>query len=194
MVSNSQRIIAAARSQLMVIDLQERLLPAMKDPESILKRAEAIVESATELGIPLLMSEQYPQGLGTTIKSLRELAGGASEAVSKVEFSCMAHAGLASRVLDQAAEAQRDQVIIVGVEAHVCVLQTALDLVARDVQVYVVADATGSRKQLDYELSLSRMRQEGVRIVSTEMLLFEWVKKAGTESFRAASKRVKAFN
>jgi len=192
MADDSQRIISAARSQLMVIDLQEKLLPAIADSEDILKKAEAIVESANELGIPLLVSEQYPQGLGPTVKPLRDLAGGLSAAVAKVEFSCMAHAGLAERVLGQAAGPQRDQVIIAGIEAHVCVLQTALDMVARGLQVYVVADATGSRKRRDYQLGLDRMRQEGVRIVSSEMLLFEWVRKAGTESFRAVSRRVKA--
>jgi nicotinamidase-related amidase len=193
MSNGSQQLISAARCQLMVIDLQEKLLPAMLDWEDILHKTEAIVASAIELGVPLLVSEQYPQGLGPTVKSVADLVRKTTTADAKVEFSCMANAAIAKKALEKATEGKRDQFVILGIEAHVCVLQTALDLIARGVQVFVVADAIGSRKPRDYQLGLERMRQEGVRIVSSEMLLFEWVGKAGTESFKAISQRVKAF-
>lgn len=193
MSNNSKQLISAERCQLMVIDLQEKLLPAMMDWKDILHKTEAIVATAVELEIPLLMSEQYPQGLGSTVKSVGDLAQDVTSAEAKLDFSCMAHAALASKVLAQATERQRDQIIILGIETHVCVLQTAFDLIAHDFQVFVVADATGSRKPRDYQLGLDRMRQQGVHIVSSEMLLFEWIRKAGSESFRAVSRRVKTF-
>src|SRR5690606_8310203 len=138
--------------QLMLIDLQEKLLPAMSEPDSILAKTEAIVASASELGVPVLASEQYPQGLGPTVSSLRGTEQRPMQTMAKMEFSCMANAELASRVLGQAADLHRNQVVIAGVEAHVCVLQTALDMLARGLQVYVVADAVGSRKPSDRQL------------------------------------------
>lgn len=167
------------RSLLLLIDFQERLMPAIEQGEARLLRAKLLLEVARILSVPVLASEQYPKGLGPTVPPLRERLD-ASEIHAKLAFSCGRDEALQASVCASG----RNQLVLAGVETHVCVLQTALDFRARGFDVYVVADATGSRDEERRRLGLERMRQHGVVILHSEMAAFEWLKAAGTELFR----------
>jgi isochorismate hydrolase len=178
-------LIKADRSALLVIDIQDKLAPAMNNIEGVVENTVTLMRTAARLNIPHLVSEQYPQGLGATIEPVAELSD--EKSVAKVTFSCMADSGYASRFNDIG----RNQAVIVGIEAHVCVLQTAMDLRDRDVQVFVVADATTSRSPDSHSMALHRLSGAGVEIVTTEMVLFEWLGQAGTLEFKDISKFIK---
>ena len=171
---------------LLMIDVQERLLPAMHDRDAVLRNGAILLKTAARLEIPVLISEQYPRGLGPTVAELRSLAN-AEAAVGKLCFSCHGEPALRDRIAAQG----REQIVIFGIEAHVCVLQSALDFRTAGKAVFVVADAVSSRVSANRRLALARMRQEGVRIVSTEMVLFEWLRRAGTDEFREISGLIK---
>lgn len=177
-------LIDAQDSCLLVVDVQERLVPAIHDGERVVRNTAWLMQIARELAVPVLMSEQYPRGLGHTVTELRGLVP-ADEVMEKIHFSCAA----APECMPRIAATGRSQVVVAGIEAHVCVLQTALGLVAGGHQVYVVADAVSSRRAEDVELALARMRADGVRIVCREMVAFEWLHRAGTDPFRDVSRR-----
>lgn len=170
------------QSALLVVDIQERLLPHIHEGEAVLANAVWLVRVAQRLGVPVMLSEQYPKGIGHTVAVLRGLTSPESIA-EKLHFSCVA-----AKCLDGLPGAERPQVVVAGTESHVCALQTVLDLRAQGKEVFVVADAVGSRKPADKELALARMRSHGVHIVSREMVAFEWLKQAGTDEFRAISR------
>ncbi|HPY40506.1 MAG TPA: hydrolase [Thiolinea sp.] len=170
--------IQAQDSMLLVVDIQTRLLPAIHEGESVLSNATWLVDVAQTLKLPVLATEQYPQGLGLTEQSLRARFP-ATHVIEKIHFSAVTKGALLAHP-----EANKQQWIVVGTEAHVCVQQTVLDLLARDLQVFVVAEAVGSRKPQDKALALDRMRQNGAEIVSREMVVFEWLEKANTPEFR----------
>ena len=171
-------LINAERSQLLVIDMQEKLLPVIHDRDTVIANTGWLIRVATRIGVPVAALEQYPKGLGRTVKLLRELVP-ADAIARKVHFS-----GVASRCLPALPGADRAQVVIAGVEAHVCVLQTALELAEEGKSVFVVADCVGSRRVGDRDLALERLRHDGVRIVSREMAAFEWLRQADTALFR----------
>jgi nicotinamidase-related amidase len=175
-------LIDANKSVLLVVDMQERLLPAVHDHQRVLENCVWLVRAAQKLDVPVAASEQYPQGLGHTAEALRALLPETAIA-AKMHFSC-ADAGCLSTLPG----ADRTQAILVGVEAHVCVLQTAIGLREQGRDVYVVADCVGSRAPGDRDLALARMHEAGVSIVSREMVLFEWLKQAGTPLFREISR------
>jgi nicotinamidase-related amidase len=170
-------------SCLLVVDLQERLLPAIHQADQVVAHGGWLIQIARRLGVPVLASEQYPRGLGHTVTAIRELLP-AEAFMEKNHFSCAADRDCMRRI----DALGRDQIIVIGTEAHVCVLQTALDLRTASKEVYLVADAVSSRSPRDVELALERMRAEGVRIVSREMVAFEWLRQAGTDRFRAISR------
>ncbi|MGQ3892311.1 hydrolase [Legionella sp. CNM-4043-24] len=171
------------QSCLLLIDVQEKLAPHVLKEKELLARCEWLMSLANEMKVPMLVSEQYPKGLGVTVSPLRELAG-QSETIEKVYFSCWRDAGFKAAL--QAVH--RKQLILIGMETHVCVLQTALDLVEAGYDVFVVVDAVSSRHEPDYRYGLKRMKQHGVNLITSEMVLFEWVEKAGTPEFKALSK------
>ena len=175
-------LIERDRSALLVVDIQERLLPHIHEGQAVLDNAVWLVKVAQRLGVPVMLSEQYPKGIGHTVAVLRELTL-PEHVAEKQHFSCVA-----AQCLDGLQGSERPQVVVAGTESHVCVLQTVLDLHAQGIEVYVVADAVGSRRPSDKELALARMRGHGVRIVSREMVAFEWLKQAGTEEFRQVSR------
>lgn len=176
-------LLRAQASTLLIIDIQERLFPAIHDNEAVLEHSAWLLAIARRLGVPVLATEQYPKGLGPTLPKLRdELAEG--EVLEKIAFSAVADPGLL-----QMPGGDGRQFVVCGTEAHVCVLQTVLGLLAEDRQVYVVDEAVGSRRPQDKALALERMRQAGAVIVSREMVAFEWMERAGTEVFREISKQ-----
>lgn len=177
-------LLQADKSCLLVIDVQEKLLPAVQTPESIVTHCRWLIQLAEALTIPVLVSEQYRQGLGPTVPALQTLLSD-SVTMEKTHFSCVA-----SPACKQHIEAvNRLQVVIAGIEAHVCVLQTALELSMAGKMVFVVVEAVSSRRPEDKELALLRMRDAGVQLVSREMVFFEWLKQADTALFRQLRKQ-----
>jgi len=177
-------LIKAHQSCLLVIDIQEKLMAALPDRERVIATGVWLIQIAQELQLPVLASEQYPKGLGPIVPAVRQwLPAGAS--MEKIHFACTAEPACREHI-----EAiDRQQWILVGAEAHVCVLQTALGLLETGREVYVVADGVASRRLQDAELALARMRAEGARIVTREMVAFEWLHRAGTDQFRDISRR-----
>nr|VFK55064.1 MAG: Nicotinamidase-related amidase [Candidatus Kentron sp. TUN]VFK56851.1 MAG: Nicotinamidase-related amidase [Candidatus Kentron sp. TUN]VFK60899.1 MAG: Nicotinamidase-related amidase [Candidatus Kentron sp. TUN] len=175
-------LINSSSSCLLIVDVQEKLIPAIHDRDTIISHCAWLMEVADAVGVPLLVSEQYPTGLGATVSLLRKLAP--KEAfMEKVHFSCVASPECGNRINTLG----RNQIVIAGIEAHVCVLQTALDLEASGKRVFVVADAISSRDQRNVDLAMERMRNAGITIVSREMVLFEWARRANTVQFKHLS-------
>jgi nicotinamidase-related amidase len=173
------------RAQLLVIDLQERLLPKIHRYENVLASSGRMLQAARILELPLLATEQYPQGLGKTHLSITSLLGEV-EPVEKIHFSCMRHDGFGHLLARQ----DRQQVIVVGIETHVCVAQTALDMLGSGFEVFVCADAVGSRCPLDHEVAVERLGLAGVTITTTEAVIFELLDRAGTDTFRQVLKLI----
>lgn len=171
-------LMERARSVLLVVDLQERLMPVIDGGAEVVDHAGWLCRLAGRLRVPVVISEQYPQGLGPTLEAIRKVAVEA-ETVSKQHFSCVAAGCLAATRLVAA-----EQVVVCGAEAHVCVLQTAMELRREGKAVFVVAEAVGSRRASDKELALARMRSHGIDIVSREMVAFEWLGRADDPGFR----------
>lgn len=175
--------IKPSQSLLLVIDLQGRLLPAIDDGDNVLASAIWMVDVAQAIGVPVLATEHCPQHIGPTEPGLRaRLPDGAI--VEKTHFSAVSEGALL-----QTPGAERQQWVVLGTEAHVCVLQTVLDLLAAGRQVFVVDNAVGSRRARDKELALQRMQQNGAEIVTREMVAFEWLEQANTPVFRDVLKR-----
>jgi len=163
-------LIQAARSVLVVIDIQERLCPVMDDPRRVLFNAARLLKGAELLDVPVLCTEQYPKGLGPTMIDVRELLPEGA-VIEKTSFGSMGEPAFR----DAMARNDRDQVVILGTEAHVCVLQTALGLREAGYAVFMVGDAVGSRRPESEQAALARARDAGCAIVTTEMVLFEWL-------------------
>ena len=177
-------LIKADQSCLLVIDIQEKLMAALPDRERVIANSAWLIQIANELRLPILASEQYPKGLGPIVPAVRRwLPEGAF--MEKTHFACTAEPVCWERMSAIA----RQQWILVGAEAHVCVLQTALGLLEAGRKVYVVADAVASRRLEDAELALARLRAEGAQVVTREMVAFEWLQQAGTDLFRDISRR-----
>ena len=179
----------AENSCLVLIDIQTRLTSAM--PVKVLARLKRniniLLQSAKTLSIPVLSTEQYPEGLGPTEPEIVELLPDSTLKFEKTCFSCTG----ARQFLKHLKEDGRRQVILVGIEAHVCVLQTAIQLIAEGYQVFVVADGICSRQRENYEASLNRMSRAGVTICNTESVLFEWLRDAKHEHFKKLSHLVR---
>ena len=141
-----------------------------------------LIRAAQKIGVPVAAVEQYPKGLGRTV---RERARSPAGRRHRAEGPLLRRRGAMPASLPGA---DRAQIVLIGIETHVCLLQTALELIEEGKEVYVVADAVGSRQAADRDCALARMRQEGARIVSREMVVFEWLGEAGTPLFRAVSR------
>jgi nicotinamidase-related amidase len=176
-------LLDASKASLLVVDVQERLLPAMADGPFVVEKTATLLKAAAALDIPVAYSEQYPKGLGRTVP---ELAGNGATVFEKLSFSCWRDEAIRQHFIDLH-EHGRPQVIVAGIEAHVCVLQTCVDMANAGFAVYVAADAVTSRKQGSVDLALERMRGNDVQIVNTEMVIFELLGKAGTPQFKTLS-------
>jgi nicotinamidase-related amidase len=172
-------LLDATRSQLILVDHQLRLMPAIADGDRVLARAQRLARLAQALGVPCLATEQSPDKLGPVAQPLRSLCG---QVLAKTHFDACAEGLLAA--VGAACAAGRDQLVIAGCEAHVCLLQTVLGLRAAGFSAWVVADACGSRDPLDRELALRRLDAAGAVLVTSEMVGFEWVREAGHAQFR----------
>ena len=171
------------KSVLLVIDVQAKLAPFIHDNAAVVEACVWLARVAERIGVPVVVTEHFPEKIGGTVEAVRAATAGAHY-VGKQFFSAQADG-----CLDQTAVAGCEQVILCGTEAHVCVQQTVLDLLAAGRQVFVVDEAVGSRRPRDKELALQRMQQNGAEIVSREMVAFEWLEKANTPLFRDVLKR-----
>ena len=173
-------VLTADGAVLLLIDLQERLMPVIADHETIVARAVRLAEAATLLDVPVRATEQHPQGLGSTVPPL---AGYPQAVMAKTTFSAAGDPGFANLL-----PVGTGPVVVAGVEAHVRVLQTVLDLLAAGRRVAWAADATGSRDPADRAAAIERARQHGAEIVTSEMVLFEWLRDARHPKFREVHK------
>lgn len=181
-------LIERNNSLLLVVDVQTKLAPAIFEGEAAIRNNVRLLSAARYFAIPGFVSEQYVRGLGPSVEAVRNAATIGSNAApavdviffEKTHFSCTAEAG----VLDSLKACGRQQVILTGMEAHVCVLQTAFGLLANGFEVFLAADASSSRTPENRRLAFERLQTAGVQIVSTEMVLFEWLEKADSIDFR----------
>ncbi|MEW5726647.1 MAG: hydrolase [Pseudomonadota bacterium] len=179
-------LLDASRSSLLIVDVQENLAPVMADPRQVYRHCAILMRAAERLGIPVVVSEQYPKGLGSTVGELLALAPEGAQ-VEKMHFSCAAAPSVKGR-LDGLG---RDIVVVAGIEAHVCVLQTCIGLREAGYTVAVVADACSSRNPDNHRAAMERLAHNGVEVVTTEMAVFEWMHCAGTPEFKDISKLIK---
>lgn len=172
-------LLDRTQSLLLLVDLQERLMPAVTEGERTVANALRLIHAARRLNVPVLASEQYPEGLGPTVPAVRAaLEDG--EVHRKTTFDGARARGLAEAV----AATHRRRIVLAGSEAHVCVLQTAAGFMARGYETAIVADAVASRAAESRRLGLDRLAAAGAQIVTTEMVLFEWIGEAATPEFR----------
>jgi len=179
-------LIKADQSCLIVIDVQERLVPAMQAPARAIRNSQTLMTVATRLDIPMLLTEQYPKGLGRIVPELQDLAKG-GKVLEKMHFSCMNDPIFAAEFK----ALERRQAVIVGMEAHICVMQTGVNLMEQGYEIFVVTDATSSRTLESEKACLDRLSAAGAGIVTTEMVVFEWLGRAGTPEFKDLLKRIK---
>jgi nicotinamidase-related amidase len=166
---------------LMVVDLQERLLPAIHENEKILRRGEVLIRAARILNIPILWTEQYRKGLGPTDPLIAAALEGTARPLEKMAFGCFND----EAILRAAQATEREQLILCGIETHVCILQTALAALDDDWDVFVAEDAVSSRRPADRDAALRRMTQAGAVPATAEMLIMEALGEAGGPAFKA---------
>jgi nicotinamidase-related amidase len=172
---------------LLVVDLQDKLLEAIADRERVVANVVYLVRGARILGLPVWGTEQYPRGLGPTTAPVAELI---SERPAKTTFHCCA----VPQLLEQLYGRNVRHVTVAGIEAHVCVAQTALELLDLGFRVQVPADAVASRHKIDWEFALRRLQHVGAVVSTTEAILFEWTETADRPEFKAISELIKAMN
>lgn len=182
MPHRSAELFGRQTSRLLLVDLQERLIATMSDRERLLSRCQMLANGSRILSIPIFITEQYPKGLGVTVPEIAEFA---AERPEKLRFSCTDCLGWLPPGPDE-----RFQVVVAGIETHVCVMQTVLDLIALGYQVQVPIDAVSSRHDLDKQTALRRMELAGATVTTVEAVLFEWCEVAGSPEFKAISKLV----
>jgi nicotinamidase-related amidase len=189
LAENKTMLISRHDSLLLVIDIQAKLAPAIFDAYEVVRNSVRLLEGARQLAVPTFVSEQNVKGLGPSVEAIRNAATIETTAGPRVDahffekthFSCAAEPG----VIDMLRSAGRTQIILTGTETHVCVLQSALGLLAAGFTVFLVADAASSRTPYNRQAAIDRLRSAGVHIVTTEMVLFEWLHRAATDEFRA---------
>ena len=185
-MERNNKLLSRDSTALLVIDVQERILEVMLNKEELINNCTKLIKGFKVLNLPVFYTEQYPKGLGPTSQLLlKELEG--LTAIQKTSFSCFGAENLFQRLKDNNIK----QVVIAGIESHVCVQQTVLDLLANNFQVDVCADAVSSRKEKDLNIALERMRNNSAEITSVESVLFELLQESRTEEFKQISAIIK---
>ena len=185
-VKRFDNLLTADKTALLIVDIQKRIISVINEYETVIDNTIKLIKGFKALRIPIYYTEQYPKGLGPTVESIQNELD-EDEAIQKLSFSCSG----AGDFFNELKKNEISQVVVCGVESHVCVQQTVLDLIANDFQVNLAADAVSSRRVKDYEISLSRMRQHGADITTAEAILFELLNVCGTDVFKQISKIVK---
>ena len=184
-------LAVSQRSQLLVIDVQEKLAPHIANREQVIAGSAKLLRYARRLGVPATITEHYSAGLGATVPLLRDAAGNDAPRLEKIAFSSWRDDAIRDRV-GGLVDRGRDQVVIAGMESHVCVLQTVLDLLDHGASVFLVADATGSREASVRDVAVRRMEAAGASVVTQEMVAFEWLERGGTPEFKDLTGIVKS--
>jgi len=185
-IGRFDKLLTIDKSALLIIDIQERILPVIHQHEMVVESTIKLIKGFRVLGLPIFHTEQYPKGLGPTVNAIKDELEN-DEAIQKLTFSCSG----AVELFDELANQSISQVVVCGIESHVCVQQTVFDLIANDFQVNVAADAVSSRKIKDYEIALSRMANNGAEVTTSEAILFELLNVCGTDEFKQISQIVK---
>lgn len=172
---------------LLIIDVQERLFPYVDHSCEVFKKIHQMIEGFNILNIPIWVSEQYPEGLGSTLEGFKAILKPNATYLRKTSFSCLKDEALHKILLSS----KIDQWVLVGIEAHVCVLQTAKDLIKMGKQVAVINDAISSRSIYDFSTAIAEMRDIGVRVTSTETVLFELLQNSQAPEFKSISSLIK---
>ena len=183
----ARRPLRAEDCALAVIDIQEKLLPPIYEKDRLVRNAQLLVRLADILSLPIIVSTQYAKGLGQTIEEIRALLP-EIKAVDKLEFGCFGNGEYCSTV---AGLANRNTLLLCGMESHICVMQTALGALTQGLNVHIAADAVSSRTELNWKLGLNRMQAAGAVISSTEMMIYELLGKSGTPAFKEMLKHLK---
>jgi isochorismate hydrolase len=185
-VKRFNKLLKPEKSALLIIDIQERILPVINNHQLVVDNTLKLIKGFKVLGLPIYFTEQYPKGLGPTTRSILEELGDIKP-FDKMSFSCSG----AGELFNEFKKKNLSQIVVCGIEAHVCVQQTVLDLEENNIQVNLAADAVSSRKEMDYRIALERMKDHEVEITTTESILFELLNVCGTPQFKEISKLVK---
>ena len=182
-----RRVLRPEDCALAIIDIQEKLLPPIFEKERLVRNAQLLVRLADILSLPILVSTQYVKGLGPTVAEISGLLPEV-EVVDKLEFGCFGNDAYCTAVSKLA---NRNTLLLCGMEAHICVMQTALGALNQNMNVHVAADAVSSRTELNWKLGLNRMQSAGAVMSSTEMMIYELLGKSGTPAFKEMLKHLK---
>ncbi|MFK7820976.1 MAG: hydrolase [Planctomycetaceae bacterium] len=185
--SRSVSLLSRTNARLLVIDMQEKLVPAIFEHTSVLNACHDLAKAAEILRVPILATEQYPKGLGPTVSPLCDYL---SSPIEKLRFSAAEALGWNTDVGDEGTS--QNQVVVIGIEAHVCVQQTVLDLISQGFTVFVPVDAIGSRFPIDRDVAIQRMRDFGATITTTESVIFELCETAAADEFKEISKLIRS--
>jgi len=185
-MSRSPLLVNKERAALLVIDIQKKILTVMSEPDVVVENSVKLIKGFHALERPIFATEQYPEALGKTVEKIQKALKKKPIQV-KSTFSCCGIADFVRSLRKQ----MIDQVVLCGIETHVCVLQTAFDLAHADLSVYVCQDAVSSRKEMDYQAALNRMAFQGIKITTTESVLFEMVEDAESDGFKPILKIIK---
>ena len=174
-------------SVLVIIDIQDRLLAKIPTAATLVQNAGFLLDVAALLEVPIRATEQYPKGLGHTLQEVKDALPAGVQPVEKVAFSCLGADAFRSRLAATGAR----QLLLAGIEAHVCVLMSALDLLAEGFAVHIVADAVTSRTQANWRLAMAQLRQAGAVVTTTETVLFQLLRQADTDDFRELARLIR---
>ena len=188
-MANTKKLLCnVENSCLMIVDIQEKLSVVM--PEKVINRlksnADVLLTAADRLNVPVIVTMQYPKGLGDVENFVKDKLNEKSKCFEKTSFSCLGAEGL----LEHLEKLNKKQIIMIGLESHICVLQSAIELTEKGYDVFVVSDAIASRKLTSYETALTRLEQTNVWLLNTESVLFEWLRDASHPDFKALSKLI----
>lgn len=170
-----------------VIDIQEKLFPFIDNKEKLIENSVKLLSGLNVLEIPILITEQYTKGLGKTMPEIKTVIEGSYNPIEKIDFSCCGENNFMTKLKNL----NKKNILLLGIESHVCVLQTTIDLIAEGFNVIVVEDCVASRKINDKKIALKRMEKEGATLTTYESILLELCKKSGTDKFKAISKIIK---
>lgn len=182
----SKILLNRTKSALLIIDIQEKILNVSAFRDAVKSNTIKLIEGCSILSVPIFYTEQYPKGLGSTEPTIKEALANRN-AIQKMTFSC----GGAGELFETFEKEKFEQIIVCGIETHVCVQQSVIDLLEFGFQVNLAADAVSSRKEIDHSIALERMRALGAEVTTTEAILFELLEVCGTDEFKAVSKIVK---
>ncbi len=182
--ARSPELMSAGETGLLVVDVQQKLIDLIDGHAQIVWNIRRLIDAAKAIGLPVLATEQYPQGLGPTTAELSPLL---SRVVKKTAFSC----GACAELCQELRTLGRSKWLVCGIEAHVCVQQSVLDLLAEGFNIYVAADAVGSRYPIDYEIALRRMELSGATLTTVESAMFEWCQDSQAPQFKQISQLVR---